>query len=320
MKKIETILSKHGNIDKKNKVNRSKKIISKSIIDTIEKGISIEQLDELSKEVKIFKYQTQITIHGTFPELSSGYVGGYKSLILNKNKSLGIKWNAIDSKKRKRIAEDLQYVGFYFKNTSTETTYSISKLIDENNFTEVLAEMKKIANKINLDLIFGGINLYAVSAWGQKRLILELNINGIYEKNIEKFIEPFKKEIEINRNLKNIEHEKIKKKYEQEEIDSKIKQQSEIDKYQKEIDYFKSLEIITEPETGVYLSLGFDYKDNLTFTIRNLYKEPRQKKFRKSTETFSKLEDALSFAKEPKKGYSDSIVSARFKGRKLILN
>ena len=61
--KIESIFSENGNFDKKNKVNRLNKKVDQSILEQIEQGITIENLETICKSIPVFKYKTQITIH-----------------------------------------------------------------------------------------------------------------------------------------------------------------------------------------------------------------------------------------------------------------
>lgn len=65
--------------------------------DELESGVTIERLESL--RVPVYRYQTQITIHGLFTH-APDRVAGYKSLIVNQNKSLGVKYAAIDAEKK----------------------------------------------------------------------------------------------------------------------------------------------------------------------------------------------------------------------------
>ena len=50
----------------------------------IESGVTIERLEALT--VPVYQYGTQITIHGTFKDMPTDRVLGYKALFLNQNK------------------------------------------------------------------------------------------------------------------------------------------------------------------------------------------------------------------------------------------
>jgi len=64
----------------------------------IENGVTLEKLESLN--VPVFRYGTQITIHGKLPGVESGYINGYKSLVKNNNGSIGVRYVAIDAEKK----------------------------------------------------------------------------------------------------------------------------------------------------------------------------------------------------------------------------
>ena len=68
-------------------------------------GVTLEQLQALP--VPVLAYQTQITIHGQFPEVSP-LCAGYKLLTRNANGSLGVRYAGIDAGKKKVIANALR--------------------------------------------------------------------------------------------------------------------------------------------------------------------------------------------------------------------
>ena len=78
MKLTELLDKKDSNFDAKNKLNKGSGIVNSSIIEQIESGgITSELLD--SFPFPVFRYRTQITLHGTFnTEQDSFYTGGYK--------------------------------------------------------------------------------------------------------------------------------------------------------------------------------------------------------------------------------------------------
>ena len=104
---VEKLFENKFNYDKKHKLNTSPKELPLKIIENINKGITLEQLNELlAKGYDIYKYSTQITIHGTCNDLTDNNVFLYKSLILNKNKSLIVSdFICFLSKKRIRLSK-----------------------------------------------------------------------------------------------------------------------------------------------------------------------------------------------------------------------
>ena len=77
--------------------------------ETIEKGLSIEELRKIG--VPVYAYQTQVTIHGRLPGFRNERVCGYKSLTLNQNGSLGVRYVAIDGEKKAFLKDALRTVG-----------------------------------------------------------------------------------------------------------------------------------------------------------------------------------------------------------------
>lgn len=65
----------------------------------IERGVTLERLETIG--VPVFRYQTQITIHGSIPDFDpESRPLGYKAIFRNGNGSLGVKYVAIDADKK----------------------------------------------------------------------------------------------------------------------------------------------------------------------------------------------------------------------------
>ena len=107
---IEELFTAESVYDSKNITNKSDKPVPTSLIDSVEKGVTIEALEDAVKHLKlpVFKYRTQITIHGIFPELSTNIVNGYAHIIRNQNKSVGVRYGAIDAAKKLQIARSIR--------------------------------------------------------------------------------------------------------------------------------------------------------------------------------------------------------------------
>ncbi len=102
MKNLINIFGKEVIIPSDSKARRVLNVSSQNAnitAEEIEKGVTIEKLASIN--VPVFAYQTQITIHGTLPDLQNNYVQNYKSIIKNQNGSIGVKYNAIDAEKKK---------------------------------------------------------------------------------------------------------------------------------------------------------------------------------------------------------------------------
>jgi hypothetical protein len=117
----------------------------------LEKGVSLEQLETINTPV--FRYKTQITIHGVVPDFNPhSRPGGYKSLIENKNGTLGVRYSAIDAEKKQLIGNVLrESKDFFVQQSSTE--FFILKTFTEK--ADAIAAIVKL-RKLEL-LIYGEI-------------------------------------------------------------------------------------------------------------------------------------------------------------------
>lgn len=181
-----------GNYDNKNITNKSNVIVPQSILDLIEAdGATSEILDTIG--TKVFKYRTQITIHGLFPELKNNYIGGYKNMFQNKNLSIGVKYTAIDRDKKERIFLKIRAFASGWNVTNNSSEYNIYKSSNhfstKDEYLELLPEYQKLAESINKDLFFGNVDVYLSKNFFGYFMVCEVNIGAIYEKNVNALIE-----------------------------------------------------------------------------------------------------------------------------------
>ncbi|MDE2020431.1 MAG: hypothetical protein KGJ13_08860, partial [Patescibacteria group bacterium] len=72
--------------------------------DEIENGVPIERLSEIG--VPVFRYATQLTIHGRLPDFdANARPSGYRAIFRNGNGSLGVRYCAIDMAKKRMVLE-----------------------------------------------------------------------------------------------------------------------------------------------------------------------------------------------------------------------
>lgn len=191
MKAVEKLFTS-GNYDHKNITNKSNVVVPQSILDVIESdGATSEILDTIG--TKVFKYRTQITIHGLFPELKNNYIGGYKNMFQNKNLSIGVKYNAIDRDKKQRIFSKIRAFLSGWNVVDNSTEYNIYKSSNhfhtKDDYLKLLPEYQKLAESINKDLFFGNVDVYLAKNFFGYFMVCELNIGAIYEKNVNALIE-----------------------------------------------------------------------------------------------------------------------------------
>ena len=311
MKKTEKLFSRASQFDAKNITNKSNVILDKSIFDTIENGISIETLDKLQNEhnLKVFKYRTQITIHGLFPDTTGFYVGGYSSIFQNKNKSIGVKWRAIDSEKRDFLQAKLGFVGFSRIGDSQKDFFAIQKSVNESNFKQIRDELKKIYDKIDESLFYGSKDLYlATSQYGTKYVCLDLNINAIYTEKMQLLLDSLgynkiehEKQIEILRQEEKIRHDKYEKEREEREKKRIIAKEQVIKENERLATIYKK-EVLKE---GLYIKAVLPYgRDSLEYRAYRVKAKEGRRKARWTTDTFKTLSEALAFTS----GYSEHVL------------
>ena len=257
METIEKILEAKSH-DAKCILNRAGNVsLSSKVLEDIESdGVTSEYLETLG--VPVFKYQTQITIHGIFPELQGhGIINGYKHIFQNKNMSLGVKYDAIDAAKKDRIYRLIEELSDFsrFHNCSE---YSLSKYYYIKTVEEArqkAAEIKAEYAHIDSSLYFGsfGINLLR-DQYGRILIEKYLIITAIYEKNVEPFIENVLRMTMAETKVK------IKKKRMAEEAATALRNE----KWEAEKEAQRLLEKPYHEQAKHYLSdLGYQYQTKL---------------------------------------------------------
>lgn len=195
-RELQEMISARENYDTRKVINRADNVtIGADVLEQIEEsGITSEQLDALN--VPVFRYKTQITLHGIFPALeNSGRLGGYKSLFRNGNGSLGIKYNAIDYAKKKRIYRALHECGYSIEKNSMSWRAELlgaSRTSDEKTVLQAdIDAFKRMKDGIDTNLFFGNVsvNLYRIPFMGLYFAALEIEIGAVYEKNVNAIIE-----------------------------------------------------------------------------------------------------------------------------------
>lgn len=299
-KNIESIYTNNFNFDSKKKLNVSTKVIPQDVIDTIENGgVTSEQL--ISMGVPYFTYFTQITLHGIFDGLKTSYSFGYKNLILNKNKSLGVKYTAIDESKRKELAKMLKLVGISYYPSSTRCDFSTLKVYSKDNL-ELLTKFTKIAFE-NKDLFVGNVNLQKANLFGQYYLLFTLNVQMIRKENVIKLAKAFgwTEEMQIENDNK-LKAERME--YEN-RSNALAKQKNEVTLQTKELLQTKGLEFnkIEPLEQKVYLrvEISCDYKTDTYYPKYTIIITKERKSKRENityvTYEFTELDKGLEFGK-----------------------
>lgn len=185
VKKTEQLFTAQGQYDAKHILNTSPMVVPAELLDRIEKGVSIETLELLThNKFNVYKYKTQITIHGQFPQMN-GRIGGYKFLVRNKNLSVGVKWPAIDYDKKRELFKLLSATNDWKVRSNSQEFY-IYKMerVTEDNYKQVGNQLRSEIEYINTDLFFGDTCVYlAQGIFGELYVVSEIRINAFYYKN-----------------------------------------------------------------------------------------------------------------------------------------
>lgn len=220
----------------------------------LENGVTIERLENLN--VPVYQYGGQITIHGIFKDIPPDTrVNGYKSIIFNGNKSLGVKYVAIDNAKKKLLAEANRYRksrkwAIHIDSQGMEL-WSVYHSADHEADKKATIECY---NSTPDDLYIGGKQAAALMYGGYAVIIY---IGAIYDVNLWaliKAITGIENEAELNqlKELERIKRESESAKWEAERKATELKRQAEI---QKAIAEFKPPDN-WKPFTGQIIEAG----------------------------------------------------------------
>lgn len=192
MKALEVLLkTTTQGFDTRKVLNRSTGTIPGDVIENLEDGIfTTEMIDQLAKELPVFRYQTCITIHGAWERVTTRRIGGYANVIQNKNGSVEVRYSAIDNEKCKKANEMFRAAGkgYRINTTSSDRTLEFSKSVNKENYQSVLAMYKEVVDRISKVDFYGGVQIYTAAAWGVTYLVLEITPLAIPEKSVNDFV------------------------------------------------------------------------------------------------------------------------------------
>ena len=298
MKKIEEFFSLESSYDRKHILNTCNKKVPQNFLDEIESGVTIEKLEEMMrKKFDVFKYKTQITIHGLFDSLSVRRIGGYVNLTQNKNLSIGVRYTAIDFEKKHRLYNLLKESDGWCieRNSQKYTIYKMEKLpylsygATEEEKENYLSKCKSIvekfrdqANGIDKSLFVGHVDCYLAESMFGKYIVLDVNILTFYEKNLEKIFENLSGKTfaegqaiaEQKRQEKEAERKAWEEKYEKERQERAKKDAENKEKFLAEnvLSDFEKIESF-EPQIGdVYAILSKDWSGDYKWSFFTITK------------------------------------------------
>ena len=191
----ERLFTAESRTDSKHILNTCQREVPQTLLDRVEQGCTLETLEELTrKKFDVFKYQTQITIHGLFPALGTRRVGCYVNLTQNKNKSIGVRYTAIDHEKKERLYDRLAMAAGWrvHEDSSAFFAYRCEKLPKDGQAAmEVYKRYKAEAERMDTSLFVGRVDCFlAQEPWGGGLWVyLELHVRCFYEKDFAALFE-----------------------------------------------------------------------------------------------------------------------------------
>lgn len=292
MKNLETFFEL-SNYDSKNITNKGTQIISQNDLNEIEtKGVTIEFLEALN--VPVFKYKTQITIHGLFPELKNNYLGGYKNLFQNKNLSIGVKWQVVDYAKKELIYKTIKKFDNNWRLQHNSTDYYIYKC-SKSFYTKedckiYLEAAKEEVKHIDKSLFFGNCGVYlSQHLYGGYFLVTYINLGAVKQENVNKCIENICKASlnEISLKVK-ADEERAEKERKEAEEKRRIERENQNALEKPFLDAAKSFlnangynyqKNVPITEGSVFISVDY-YNEKVYFTAKKFTKTKQQKDWR----------------------------------------
>ena len=191
--KIQDLFEKVSVYDSKHIKNLSKKKVPQQLLEAVENGCSYETLLQLAKGYPICKYQTQITVHGIFNDLGTRRVGAYVNLCKNKNQSLGIRWSAIDYKKKNELFTQICTVDWAWNIVKNSQQFYLEQMVrvkDQDEYDRTLAVFKQKAASIDTSLFTGSVSAYGMmDVWGRVYVVLNVVVNCFPLQNMQKITE-----------------------------------------------------------------------------------------------------------------------------------
>lgn len=244
--------------DTKHKLLTTKKVVPNELLEQIEtRGITTEELEALKKKgFDIFTYQTQITIHGVF-KINNTRIGGYKNLTVNKNKSLGIRWNAIDKEKKDKIQTYLRRDNWKMFTDSKGTYLELIKVVND------LADKKKVADSLLEKCksiktpFFGTKQVIGFNYFGRHYVALCISLDGIFEANVNDFINDLLDNFTVE-TLNEVFDNEAKEREAQDKLNEAYrakKQASQDELKSKVLEKFKKHNPVKEPSIGAFIEV-----------------------------------------------------------------
>ena len=145
-------------------LNAAPELAATITAEQLETGVTLEQLEALN--VPVFRYATQITIHGRLPDFNaSSRPAGYKAVFLNQNGSVGVRYSAIDAPKKLLLVRACRAAKSVWKANNTSLGLEIGQTFsvrNENDREAAKAAALAALRSVPVSLFFGQAFAYAL--------------------------------------------------------------------------------------------------------------------------------------------------------------
>lgn len=278
---ITNLFSASFSCDKKHRLNTTAKTLPVGLLKELSSdGLTLERVDALLSEgYDIYRYQTQLTVHGVCKEVLPEIRFGYKTLTVNKNGSVGVRWVGVDRAKKLGIISVLKQFGWSGVSNSTDLHPQLSARHQTfKEAADTCLEYKKIMDRVDSTLFYGSYSIYVLqSPYFGFISVLDLYINGILEVNIPAVLEAIvgMSYTDIH---KAVEAKKAAEKAKQEEYEAKWRAAREARKnaYAKSFqelaeslvaDGYRKVQSNTLPVGTVFKEIRRSYSDDTAYVV-----------------------------------------------------
>ena len=172
-KNPETLFNSASGFDTRKVLNRAPNVAGLTRAQ-LEEGVTLEALEALP--VPVFKYQTQITVHGIFPP-EPPRAGGYKSLITNQNGSLGVRYIAIDAGKKRIVSRAVRLAETPWTVCADSRGYALEAI--RKTSQEALQELRGLLETVPGNLFIGNKTVCRYNSMYGDFLVASMDINAI---------------------------------------------------------------------------------------------------------------------------------------------
>jgi len=265
----EKVVASGGLMDKlaRRRLNTDQNTVANITAKEIEGGqVTIEAIENLNTDC--YLYSTQVTIHGKLPDITNRHDAlGYKSIIINANGTLGIRYTAIDAQKKKHI--NRMITAWYSEHKAfvqiTSQAFIIARSYGSFESTQKAQYMEAIEmSKMDLfdmpKCFYGSARVAQFNNYGYLSVYLIADLGAVYQKDVDTVIEWWTGHTEAE-TLQHMEDEKAQQAKDREAYAKKVDEERKEGEAKKAEAQAKLLDSVKDnPPTGYCGEGAYSYK------------------------------------------------------------